>query len=234
MNTNAAVVSPVKPSWLLAFPEMEKINDTAWLSAMQTAKEMTVPAVTQVVHKGDPCQNFLLVSRGTIRVFEKSDNGREIVLYRTCAGELCILTLNNLLAGTDYAAEAVTEDEVHVISIPMPSFQSALAGSEMFRSFIMGTLARRLNDTMQVVEQVTFRRLDLRLACLLGRLFERQRGLPVTMTHQELAGELGTTREVTSRILKDFERMGCIRLQRGRIELLSQETLTRLSAGNDM
>jgi CRP/FNR family transcriptional regulator len=217
------------PKWLSAFPALAAIQDEAWLDALRVAKEVLMPPRTVVIRPNDPCQNFLLVTRGTVRVYESSECGREIGLYRTGGGDLCILTLTNLLAGTDYAAEAVTEDEVAAVLIPMLYFQNAMARSDAFRNFIMATLARRLSDVMRVVEQVTFQRLDLRLACLLGQLFERNRSNAISMTHEELARELGTTRVVVSRMLKEFERMGCIRLLRGQIELLSPEALTRLS-----
>ena len=222
-------VQSVTPKWLSAFPGLAAIQDEVWMQALRAAKEMVMPPGAVVIRRGDPCQNFLLVTRGTVRVYESSQSGREIALYRTGGGDICILTLSNLLAGTDYAAEAVTEDEVGAVMIPMPLFQNAMAQSEAFRNFIMATLARRLSDVMRVVEQVTFQRLDLRLACLLGQLFERNKSAAITMTHEELARELGTTRVVVSRMLKEFENMGCIRLQRGKIELLSSEALTRLS-----
>jgi CRP/FNR family transcriptional regulator len=217
------------PGWLFAYPTLAAIQDEAWLEARGAAKEMTIPPGTVVIRRGDPCQNFLLVTRGTVRVYERSDSGREIALYRTCAGDICILTLSTLLAGADYAAEAATEDDVAAVAIPMRFFQNAMARSEAFRNFIMATLARRLSDVMRVVEQVTFQHLDLRLACLLGQLFERSKSSTISMTHEDLARELGTTRVVVSRMLKDFERMGCIRLHRSHIELLSPEELARLS-----
>lgn len=219
----------INPNWLSAFPGLAMIRDQAWLDAQRAAKEMTMPPGAVVIRRGDPCQNFLLVTRGTVRVYESSESGREIALYRTGGGDICILTLSNLLSGTDYAAEAVTEDEVGAVMIPLPLFQNAMARSEGFRNFIMATLARRLSDVMRVVEQVTFQRLDLRLACLLGQLFERNKSNAISMTHEDLARELGTTRVVISRLLKEFEGMGCIRLQRGQIELLSSEVLVRLS-----
>lgn len=215
--------------WLSVFPGLEAIKDEVWIQALRAAKEMTMPPGAVVIRRGDPCQNFLMVTRGTVRVYESSESGREISLYRTGAGDICILTLSNLLAGKDYAAEARTEDEVGAVMIPMPLFQNAIARSEAFRNYIMSTLARRLSDVMRVVEQVTFQRLDLRLACLLGQLFERNKSAAISMTHEELARELGTTRVVVSRMLKEFEGMGCIRLQRGQIELLSSEALARLS-----
>lgn len=215
--------------WLSIFPELAAIRDEAWMQVLRAAKETVIPSGTVVIRRGDTCQNFLLITRGTVRVYESSENGREIVLYRTGAGDICILTLSNLLAGKDYAADARTEDEVGVVMIPMPLFQNAMARSEAFRNFIMVTLARRLSDVMRVVEQVTFQRLDLRLACLLGQLFERNKSKAISMTHEELARELGTTRVVVSRLLKEFERMGCIRLHRSQIELLSPEALARVS-----
>lgn len=223
---NAALSA--RPKWLSVFPGLAEIRDDAWLEALHAAREIVIPPKTVVIRCGDRCHNFLLLTRGTVRVYESSESGREIALYRTHGGDICILTLSNLLSG-DYSAAAVTEDEVGAVTIPMSFFQNAMARSEAFRNFIMATLARRLSDVMRVVEQVTFQRLDLRLACLLGQLFERNKSATISMTHEDLARELGTTRVVISRMLKEFERMGCIRLQRGQIELLSSEALARLS-----
>ena len=83
---------------------------------------------------------------------------------------------------------------------------------------------------MRLVQQVTFQRLDLRLACLLGKLFGSQHALRIQVTHDQLAKELGTKREVISRLLKEFEHMGCIRLLRGQIELVSEDALSKLTA----
>lgn len=215
-------------AWLSVFPELDGITDTAWGEAVQAARSMTLPAGMVVVREGDPCQNFLLIVEGTIRVSKTGENGREILLYRTGAGEICILTLSNLLEGNAYSAEVVTEEPVRAVSIPLLYFDQAMARSDAFRRVILSTMSRRLNEMMRLVEQVTFQSLDLRLACLLGQLFGQRNCRVVRMTHQELASELGTTREVVSRLLKVFERMGCVRLHRGQIELLSQEALARL------
>lgn len=219
----------MQPKWLLAYPALMVIRDKAWLQALHAAKEMAMPPGKVVIRRGDPCHHFLMVTQGTVRVYERSESGREIALYRTCAGEICILTLSTLLAGGEYAAEAVTENNVVAVIIPMRCFQNAMTQSEAFRNFILSTLARRLGDVMRVVEQVAFQHLDLRLACLLGQFFERNQSNILSMTHENLAHEMGTTRVVISRILKEFERMGCIRLHRNQIELLSPEALAQLS-----
>ncbi|MBI3545852.1 MAG: Crp/Fnr family transcriptional regulator [Gammaproteobacteria bacterium] len=230
MNINAESKAPIHPKgWETAFPTLNSITDPAWLDALQSAKEQTMPAKVVVIHKNDPCRSFLLVTQGIIRVYQSTEGGREHTLYRTQAGEICILTLQNLLAGTDYSAEAVTEEEVKVVSIPAEYFYRALSRSENFRNLILSTLAHRLNSMMQLIEQVTFQGLDLRLACMLGQLFGQRNAASISVTHQDLAAALGTTREVISRLLKGFERMGCIKLRRGEIELLSPEALTRLT-----
>lgn len=223
-NASFAVSRP-----LAAFTAFSDITDPAWLDALRISKEQVIPANTVVVRPGDPCTNFLMVLRGRVRVYRVDGSGREIVLYRVSAGEICVLTLGNLISGLDYTAEAMTEEEVSVLAIPLPYFQRAMAESEAFRNLIVSELTRRLLEVMRLVEQVAFQKLDLRLACLLGQLSGQHNTPCLHVTHQELARELGTTREVASRLLKEFERLGCIRLQRGRIEILSPEALARLN-----
>ena len=219
----------MQPSWLAAFPELCSISDDAWLQALRMASEIDLPPNTVVIHKGDECKSFMLVIKGTVRVYERAGNGHELALYRVTAGEVCVLTIINLLEHTAYRADAVIEGEARVVSIPLPDFKNALAESPGFRNFIMSTLARRLSTVMHLVEQVAFQRLDLRLACLLGQLFGSRSTSHISITHQELANELGTAREVISRMLKEFEHMRCIRLHHGEIELVSHEALTRLT-----
>ncbi len=221
-------------AWPAAFPSLMNIQDEAWLDAVRAAREMIIPAGTVVVREGDACRNFLLIAQGSVRVYKVAENGREMALYRTHSGDICILTLRNLLAQACYSADAVTESDVRAIHIPAHYFHAALNNSEAFRLFIMSTLAQRLNDMMQLVEQVAFQRLDLRLACLLGQLFGKQGNAMLQITHAELARELGTSRVVVSRLLKEFEGMGCIRLLRGSIELVSMITLERLGSGTGL
>ena len=228
-------VSELKsPDWLDAFPALRNIHDPIWLKTVQTAKAMSVPAGVEVIHKGDPCQQFLLVAKGTVRIYRSAESGREMAFYRTCAGDICIMTLYNLIQGTPYPAGAVTEDDVEVVAIPLPQFEMALAGSDEFRRYILGMLASRIAELMKLVEQVVYSSLDLRLACLLGEMFGRRNTAMLPITHQEIAHELGSSREVVSRLLKEFERMGCIQLHRGHIELLSSEALARLARENAM
>ena len=227
---NRSQRSPPGAQSLSAFPRLQDITDTAWHTAIRHARELVFPPDTTVISEGGPCQEFMLIVEGTLRIYKSADSGRELTLYRTCGGDICTLTLAGLLQGVNYSASAVSETAVRLVGIPAPYFDAAMAQSPAFRTFVTFTLARRLDDAMDLVEQLAFQQLDLRLACLLGQLFGEHRSRRVTVTHEELARELGSTRVVVSRLLKNFERMGCVRLHWCEIELLSPEALARLGS----
>lgn len=227
--SSSVILSVIDPPWYKDFPGLAGIHDEAGLAALRSATVHAFPAGTPLMRHGDTCDSFILLVRGTVRVYNAGEGGREIVLFRARAGELCVLTISDLTAARAYSANAVAEKAVELVTIPAAKFHDALAQSEAFRSYVLSSLAQRVCELMGLVEQVTFQRLDLRLACLLGQLFGHRNTACLRITHQELANELGTSREVVSRFLKEFENMGCIRLKRGEIELLSPETLSRLS-----
>lgn len=224
--------SASEDAWLSSFPKLAEIGDETWLAARRAAKQFVIPPETIMMRQGQSSQGFVLFAKGSTRVYERAENGREIALYRTQSGEMCLLTLINLLADTTYSAEAITEDELHVVSIPLDNFHKALAQSEGFRQVLCATLVQRLNDLIHLVGRVAFQRLDLRLAQLLNQQFVERHSPRLAVTHQKLAQELGTSREVASRLLKELEKRGYIRLHRGAIELLSAQDLARLSSGD--
>ncbi|MBI3544972.1 MAG: Crp/Fnr family transcriptional regulator [Gammaproteobacteria bacterium] len=208
--------------WLFRFPELSKIDDPVWLEAVQAARIRSIPQGTVIFRPGDPCMSFVLVQAGTVRIYLPSETGREILLYRVDAGEICILTLSNLLGGNSYAAEGVTETDAQLVIIPPHLFEQALTTSHAFRRYIFSMIGRRLGEIMLLLEEITFKRLDLRLAQLLLRAINDNNNQALHKTHQDIAAELGSSREVISRLLKDFERNSLVRLDRGQIQVLSQ------------
>jgi len=224
--------SEAHEAWLSAFPHLAVIQDEAWLSARRAAKEFIIPAGTIMMRQGDSSQGFTMFVKGSTRIYERAENGREIALYRSLPGEMCLLTLINLLADTTYSAEAMAEEELHVVHIPIENFRIALTQSDGFRQVLCSTLVRRLNDLIHLVGRVAFQRLDLRLAQLLHQLFLARTTTRLPVTHQQLAQELGTSREVASRLLKELEHQGYIRLHRGEIELLSVADIARLATSH--
>ncbi|AOY88253.1 Crp/Fnr family transcriptional regulator [Marinobacter salinus] len=163
---------------------------------------------------GDPCQGLPLVLNGTVKVQMTGVSGNSIVLYRMGSDDICTLSIGCLMTGHGYRAEAVVEDSAEAAMLPRGLFDRLMAQSASFRLGIMASYGHRLDDLMLLVEEVAFRRMDERLE----RWLEARAGQgSIAITHQELAVELGTAREVISRLLKELERRGKLRLSRGRI-----------------
>jgi CRP/FNR family transcriptional regulator len=186
-----------------------------------------LPAKGDVFRLGDPCGSYLVVVKGIVRVQALSASGREVVLYRVTDGQSCVITTACLISGDAYPAEGVTESETTALAVPQGVFAEALARSAAFRRFVFYSQGKRLSDLIQRIEDVAFGRVDGRLARM---LLDRGKGNEgaVRATHQQLASELGTAREVISRQLKAFEKQGWIRVQRGSVEVLQPQALARI------
>ncbi len=214
-------------SWITRFSTLKDLEAEAMDNLLQASQIVNLPANTTVFHAGDEPENFLLVLDGVVRVQMTSDTGREIVLYRVDPGETCILTTTCLLGHAPYNAEGITESAVQAVVIPAGAFQNLLGKSSVLRDFVFRSYGERLTNLMALVEEVVFARLDIRVARL---LIERANDDGVlTLTHQQLAVELGTAREVVSRQLKEFEKRGLVSLSRGRIQLVNHQSLAELA-----
>lgn len=210
-------------SWIERFPSLAGLEVATRKELLARAALVDLPAGVTVFRGGDECQNYLLVLEGSVRVQMTAKSGREIVLYRVDAGETCVLTTACLLAHQAYSAEGITETPVRAVAIPATAFNDLLSKSPTLRGFVFAAFGTRISDLLLLVEEVAFGRLDIRLARLLLDRADADDNLD--MTHQALAVELGTAREVVSRQLKEFERKGAITLARGHISLLRREIL---------
>jgi CRP/FNR family transcriptional regulator len=212
--------------WTRAFAPLQGLDAPTRQFLEAAASLVTLPAGAVTFTPGEHCEMYVLVIAGCVRVHMLSETGREIVLYRVEGGETCILTTACLLAGMNYAAEAIAETDVRVALLPGAAFRELMARSAVFRDFVFQAFGARIADLLLVVEEVAFRRVDVRLARL---LLERQdAAATVRLSHNDLAVELGTAREVVSRQLKDFERRGWVSLHRGSIDLISPADLSNL------
>lgn len=187
------------------------------------AQAMTVPAGATLFDERQPCQGFPFVLAGAIRVAKVAANGRELPLYRVTPGETCIITSSCLLGNVPYNARGTTESETLLVLLPQGLFTELLAQAP-FRNFIFQLFAERMADLMRLVEEVAFRKLDQRLAALL-----LGKGRVVRATHQQLADELGSVREMVSRLLKGFAEQGWVALGREQIEIRDAASLRRLA-----
>jgi len=178
----------------------------------------------KIVFSPDNIPNGLIfLVEGTVRVSHTSENGRDIVLYRLEAGESCVLTTACMLAEEAYNAEGIAETNVVSVVLPRNLFDRLAAEEESFRSFVFAAYSRRLIDLLRVVDDVAFGRIDVRLAQRLIALANDNE--EIDATHQQLASELGTAREVISRVLQDFSKRGIINQTRGHISLTNRSLL---------
>ncbi len=212
-------------AWAAEFPSLSAAPEAERQRIFSASNRLVLPAGQAVFRAGDACENYLMVLAGSVRVQKLAESGREIVLYRVERGQTCVITTSCLLAGERYPAEAVTESEVTAVALTRPRFQEALAESATFRTMVFAALGRRLSDLMILVEELAFGSVDRRLA---RALLELAAGSRVHATHEQLAAELGTAREVISRRLKGFERSGWIELRRGDIHILDAAALSDL------
>jgi CRP/FNR family transcriptional regulator len=183
------------------------------------------------LREGEAARAFGLVHRGDIRVFRTAPNGREVTLYHVRDGQACLVNMLSVFLQRDALASAVVAAPTDALVIPADVFRKLLTTNGTLQWFAFGTVAARLTDVMMLVEEVTVRRMDARLASWLLRTAAIQRDkTTIPLTHDALAVELGTAREVVSRLLKDFERKGAIRLRRGRVLLLDDRILSDIAA----
>lgn len=202
----------------------------------QNLAEIAAAAGAQPVHASpgdvlfrpdDPCQGFITLRRGAIKVALTSAGGREIVLYRVRPGEICLQTFSCLLQNKHYAAEGVAEEEVEALLLPPRVFDQLMVENERFRSAVLNSVATRFSDFEHVVEALAFTGLEERVAGALIRLAGAV-GV-VTATHEGIAAEIGSAREAVSRQLGLFARQGLVTLSRGRIEIKRRDALSRLA-----
>lgn len=184
---------------------------------------MHLPAGREIFAEGDRVDGIALLMSGVVRVYKIGETGREITLYRFGEGESCVITANAILNMQQFPAIAVVESEAEAVMIPADTFSDWMGRYDSWRNFVFNLNAQRLISVMEIVDEVAFQRMDRRIASL---LLERAQGVnSVAMTHQEIANELGSSREVVSRLLGDLAAREIIRLSRGVIEIINKEKL---------
>jgi CRP/FNR family transcriptional regulator len=207
------------------YPVLGALPPATFEAAFARARALAVPAGTVLFDDHAACEAMPFLLEGAIRVSKASASGREILLYRVHAGDACVLTSGCLIGRTAYAARGVVEREARLVFLPEGAFRQLVATQECFRTYVFALFSARLGDMMALVEAVAFRRLDQRLAALL-----LGRGRVLQVTHQSIADELGSVREIVTRLLHHLADDGLVRLSRERIEIVDPEGLRRIAA----
>jgi CRP/FNR family transcriptional regulator len=221
----ATVHAPLGRRLIERFPVFAALPAGRLGAVLGRAQLVKAPKGAILFDANQPCRGFPLLLEGAVRVTKSAPSGREIQLYRVEPGQGCILSGGCLLGHSAYSASGVAEEDVTLLSLPPALFHELLLESEPFRRFVFGMYGERLGEVMELVEEVAFRRLDARLARLLV-----QRGPVVQGSQQRLADELGSVREIVSRLLRRFEEQGYVELGRERVTVKDPHALEELAA----
>ncbi|MGE0371100.1 MAG: Crp/Fnr family transcriptional regulator [Gammaproteobacteria bacterium] len=178
-----------------------------------------------IAMEGDECARLALLVEGKVRVFKTAATGREITLYHIGAGDSCVLTASCIMSHSPFPAIAEAQTAIDAVLIPAGQTRAWMT-EPAWCAFIFGLVSRRLADVISVLEDVAFQRMDARIASYVARLADESPVLSVT--HHEIAAELGTSREVVSRILKDFEHRGLVKVSRGELQVMDPGRLRAL------
>ena len=190
----------------------------------QAAFLARVPVGRDVFVEGDRVDAIALLLSGVVRVYKSGETGREITLYRFGLGESCVLTANAILSQGSFPAIATVEQDVEAVMIPAERFRAWVRQDDLWREFVFELFSQRLAAVMAIVDEVVFGRMDRRLATL---LHGRARSVnPVRVTHQEMADELGSAREVVSRLIEELAAAGVVSAGRGVVEVLDFDGLS--------
>lgn len=211
--------------WLAAFPDLAELEDSAKDLIVKYARIVEAPIGTVGYREGGACGAYVMRLAGQSRVFKMSSSGREILLYRVNAGETCVITTTCLLGNSDYPASTIVEEPIKDVIIPSAAFNQLMIDSKVFRTFVMTNYGALISDLIVLLDEVAFHNVDARLAKLLLEAGSDN----VKRTHQQIADELGTAREVVSRQVKRFEQKNWVALGRGQVEILDRDALTKLA-----
>ena len=210
-----------------AFPAaLRNVEDKHLERLLESGIRVRLDANQFVFRPGDACESFLILMDGRIRVQLISEEGKEVTLYRIGPGGSCVLTTSCLFSSDQYPAEAIAETDIEALAFSRSLFEQTVEVSAQFRRFVFDGFSQRLAKVIGRMEELAFTSIDYRLAKALVDLHEREQ---TRVTHNELAVELGTAREVVSRHLKRMESRGLIALGRGQVTVLDLPELSRIA-----
>jgi CRP/FNR family transcriptional regulator len=212
--------------WFETFPKLASMGPRELQLARGTVQFPLLQPGDIAYRTGWECPNYVMCISGKTRIFRNSESGRELLMYQVTSGGTCVLTTHCLLSGANFPAESTAEEHTELAALPRETFQDLMQGSQPFREFVLDDYSRLLAGMIDLVDEVTFSSLPRRLANRL--LADADHNDVVSKTHQQLALDLGSAREVISRHLSDWEKSGLIKSGRGEIHLFEKQKLAAM------
>ncbi len=188
-------------------------------------QDIRIKAGKPMMHQGDDCLNYFLLKSGSVRLFTRSASGREVTLYHVGPESICVLTTSCMLSGRRFPAEAVAETDLVVRVMPKARFDNLMSTAAPFREVVFENLAQRMDSLVQTIEKLALEPIDARIA----KFLLAQPGSSIKTTHQYIAAEVGTAREVVSRHIRSLSEQAIIESGRGMIRILDRDALAKLT-----
>lgn len=198
------------------FPFYSLLSEDAKALLKSSSMAVTMPAKVELFVQGDSCKDILFLTDGSVRIYRHHESGQEITLYFLAPFEQCNVNLNSAFTNTPAIGTAVSESEIKGFMLPAQTVKQLYTTEPAYQQYVFGLFATRLEGMADLVEDLRFKKMDERLFNWLKHLNTNV----INITHDKLASHLGTSREVISRLLKELENQGVLKLARGHIELL--------------
>jgi CRP/FNR family transcriptional regulator len=210
--------------WIERFPLVRSFSANHLQIVRGTVHFPVLEAGAVAYELQDVCANYLMCIDGRTRVFRMSEGGREMLIYKVGAGGTCVLTTQCLLSGGGFPAQSVAEARTELAALPAETFRQLMRESDAFRDFVLDDYTRLLSGMFDLVEEVAFAPLEQRLARRL--LIEADDDATVWKTHQQLASDVGSVREVISRLLGEWADEGLVEVRRGQVQIIDRQGIT--------
>lgn len=215
--------SQKRDQWIERFPFIKSLSPDDFSRVTKVVQFPVLNAGQIAYEQEGSCDNYLMCIEGRTRVFKLSNGGREMLIYKVEGGGTCVLTTQCLLSRSNFPAESVAEERTELAAIPANWFHVFMAEIPAFRDYVILDYTKLLGALFSFMDVVAFSTLEQRLARRL--LAEADGSQMVGKTHQQLAADVGSVREMVSRHLGDWERSGWVRTSRGRIQILDAAAL---------
>jgi CRP/FNR family transcriptional regulator len=187
---------------------------------VQVGRLMSFRAGEVIMDFGSYVRMIPLVVKGSVKVVREDDDGREIFLYYLQPGEACSMSFTCCMMNKKSEIRTVAEDDTEIIAIPIRYMDEWMTKYQSWKNFVMRTYDTRMNELIRTIDDIAFRKMDERLLLYLEKKAEALGGKTINATHQEIAYDLNASREAVSRLLKQLEKDGMVKLGRNKIELV--------------
>ncbi len=219
----------IKQQLSASLPFYNKISLEERFLLLNSAIFKDYPQNEHLYQGGGECSGLIILVQGQIRAYITSPEGKEITLYRLLDGDVCIMSASCMLKDINFDIHLDMEKDCKLIHIPSHIFESLNAKSTLIKEFTLSLVSSRFTDVMWTLEQFVFSSMGKRLAAFLVEQSVLNGSLTLNLTHEFIAKDLGTAREVVTRLLKYFQSDGLVKVSRGSLIIKNLEQLKQLA-----